>query len=246
MSDNRDSGIEDRINAIVNSNDQESQVPAENSIPDTWSLSERNKEAIRLANRIHKTKHGLFASVPLLCKAEDCPYAETCEIQVQGMAPQYERCPAEIASIMDKFQRYCDTFNIDPDSADYVQMSLIKRAIDAEIMIERAEKLIAGEGEIIKDVVVGMTEDGTAVRKPEISQAVTIKQREEKRLNEALQLLNSTPKDKAKDVKVDMDVSQYAAQLREKLVDLRQKDEESIDVDYEEIDEPGEESRGGR
>ena len=79
-----------------------------------------------------------------------------------------------------------------------VNVGLVKDLIDCEIMIERANQLIAENGGMIKDVVVGISEDGTPLYRPEIHKALEIKERYGKRKDNILQLLNSTPKDKAK------------------------------------------------
>jgi hypothetical protein len=53
------------------------------------------------------------AAIPMLCKAEACPYAEVCPLMDAGMAPEGERCPIEIAMILRRYEEYTKEFGID-------------------------------------------------------------------------------------------------------------------------------------
>lgn len=189
--------------------------------------SDKAKTAMKLAYTMHSTKHGLFASVPLVCKADKCPYASTCIAHLYGVAPYGERCPIEISNITMRFKQYCEELDI--DDKKMVNVGLVKDLIDCEIMIERANQLIAENGGMINDVVVGISEDGTPIHRPEIHKALEIKERYGRRKDNILQLLNSTPKDKAKQSNVTMlDPSKYAAQILNKFMES-QKDIEDAE-----------------
>lgn len=204
------------------------------SMPDTWVCKQPEKasQAMKLANMMNNTRHGLFASIPLVCKGEDCPYAATCVAVLYQTAPVGDRCPVEIVNISQKFTQYCDELGVDGTKA--VDAGLIKELIDCEIVIDRCSQLIAGDGDMIKDVVVGISEEGTPFTRPEIHQAINIKDKTQRRKNEILQLLNSTPKDKAKtDGSQLMDASRYAAEIMKKYMEMPKDD--IIDATYTEI-----------
>lgn len=209
-------------------------LPELPDVPDTWVSKQPKKasQAMRLANKMNKTRHGLFASIPLVCKGEDCPYASTCLAVMYDTAPVGDRCPMEIVSISQKFAQYCQELGVDETKA--VDAGLVKELIDCEIIIDRCNQLIADEGDMIKNVVVGISEDGTAYTRPEIHQALNIKDRTQRRKNEILQLLNSTPKDKAKsDGSQLMDASRYAADIMKKYMEMQKNN--VVDATFTEV-----------
>jgi hypothetical protein len=192
--------------------------------PDTWpDPSDKSKEAMRLAGAMFSTKHGLFAAIPLVCKGEQCPYAKTCIAVYYDTAPTGERCPIEIMDIKNKFMALVQSLQLDENNM--ANTTLLKELIDSEIMIDRANKIIASTGDLIVDVVAVVSESGEAYTRPEIHKAVEIKDKYVKRKNEILQLLNSTPKDKAKmDDLNRIDPSQYAADILARAEIMRNKD----------------------
>jgi hypothetical protein len=211
-------------------------LPALPEIPQTWGpVSEKSKKAMQLAYRMYATKHGLLASIPLVCRAEKCPYAETCIAQLYGTAPVGERCPVEMVNIMHKFVQYCEELNI--DKTKMVNLGLIKELIDCEVMIERCNALLAKSGELIPDVIALVDDQGTPYYKPEIHKAIEIKDKNQKRKNEILQLLNSTPKDKAKTEGVNItDPSSYAAEILKRFQEAQQERGEVLEGEIIEED----------
>jgi hypothetical protein len=115
-----------------------------------------------------------------------------------------------------------------------VMLGLIKELIDYEIQIRRADHKMASQGDFLEDIVVGVTERGHPIVNKEIAKPIDYKERAVKKKHEILQLLNSTPKDKAantKKVEVSMDPSTYAAQLLAKAKDL--DDVKIIDIEVQ-------------
>lgn len=205
------------------------------SLPVQWTFNNAAMEAVQKMNTASKAtgKHGIIASIPIICRGNKCPYVETCpmkalEINVDELNGQ--RCPVEVSTIMRKFEEYIDYFNIDLDSVDHVVIGLIKELIDYEIQIERADNIMAKQGDFLEEVVVGISADGKPIKNKEIAKPVDYKERATKKKHDILQLLNSTPKDKAgQKLNITMDPSTYAAQLLAKAKDLQ--DVEIVDVD---------------
>lgn len=210
-------------NLTVKPTNLDAKPKPEIEFPDTWpEPSSKSKQAMRLAGAMFATKHGLFAAIPLVCRGERCPYADTCVAIHHDTAPQGERCPIEIMDITNKFNSLIKSLDLDEDNM--ANTTLLKELIDSEIMIDRANKLIASQGELIVDVVSIVSEDGEAYTRPEIHKAVEIKDKNVRRKNEILQLLNSTPKDKARQEGLEkIDPSQYASDLLARADELRKK-----------------------
>lgn len=198
------------------------------ALPSSWKLSDEGVEAIKYGVAMNKTKHGMYASIPMLCKGQECQYAEICPILDKGYDPTGERCPLEISLILTRYEDYKDEFNVEED--DFVDMSLIKDLIDYDVQLMRAENKMAIEGDFIQEVVVTVTESGEEVKQPQLSKATEYKERITNKRHKVLELMNSTRKDKAgSKVQVSMDPSSYAAAL---LKDIQRAPGQVIDADY--------------
>lgn len=206
---------------VPRSENIESLLPSREELPTEWKVSERGMRALNAALSMAATKHGLYASIPMLCKADDCPYAEVCPLVEMEQAPHGERCPLEIARILKKYNDYTKELQI--DEKNIVDMSLIKDLIDLDIQITRADNKLAIDGDFLQEQVVGISEQtGEAITNPAIHKAVEYKEKLLKKRHDTLQLLHSTRKDKAGDkLTVSLDPSTYAAQLMEKAAKQR-------------------------
>lgn len=201
-----------------------------NAINSLWNISRKNHEVIENSYAAFGTEYGLYASIPMLCKGEDCVYA-TLYPELHGNEVAVgERCPVEVALIMSRYDQYKNDLHIDPE--DTVDMSILRDVIDYDVQIVRAENKVAIEGDFVKDVVVGMSQTGVKIEQEQISQASEYKQRIQAARNKALNLLNSTRKDKAgQKLTVQMDPSSYTREL------LYKANQEVIDMDFEEVEE---------
>ncbi len=204
-------------------------LPSEWSMPPEWKMSEKGREAIRVAVSISNTKHGLFASVPIVCRGRACPYIETCGLEPFGLAPDGERCPTEIADAMKAFKEYSEEFEIDTESR--VDMGLLKELIDIEITQDRASKILSKDGTFIQDVATAVTERGDIITKPEIHKAAEIKDKLSKRKHEILRLFNATRKDKAGTLAGTLDPSTYAAELLRRAREIQEQN--MVEAEFE-------------
>lgn len=180
--------------------------------PETWKISEKGKEAVNVFRRIAKTKNGLFASVPLICKGDGCPYGAVCDALAEGISPTGERCAREIAYIQDMLDKYIETLKVDEDNV--VTMTLLKELIDCEIMIMRCDSLIANDANIIQNTVIGITEGGHEIKQPQMHKAVEMKNTWINARQKILNQLDATPKDKSKNsLNGFIDASRYASEM---------------------------------
>ena len=211
------------------------------SLPSVWAQNNQNLDNVRKARQFVNTKHGMFASVPIICKGRACPYFQTCWIPESDLQVG-ERCPIEIATILERFEKYCEELNIDPEG-EIVDAGLVKEIVDLEIMMVRADGLLARDGNLIEQVVAGVTPKGQAYHRPEIHMAVELKERLRKEKTRILNQLNATRKDKKSDGTGGNDPSSVAARIIAKVRELEKKGQ-IIDVTPEEVEEStgGEES----
>lgn len=206
---------------------KEKNLPA--AATSTWKLSDKGKEAVSKALSLYNTEFGLYASIPMMCKGDECVYAQLFPELHEGLSEEGQRCPVEIALIMSKYEAYKKELEIQEEDA--VDMSILRDVIDYDVQIVRAENKMAMEGDFVKDVVVGVNEAGVPLTQEQISQAAQYKANIQNKRNSALKMLNSTRKDKAGEkVSLVMDPSSYAKEL------LKDATITTVDADFEELD----------
>lgn len=225
------SNIKNRLSNIMN----DVSPPEEYELPPNWKISHKGKKAIEMAQAMISTRHGLYASIPLVCKGNDCPHISTCGLDLYDMSPEGERCPLEIAKMDQLYKKYANELEIDEESQ--IDLSLLKELIDVEITIDRADSLLAQEGSFIQDVTVSVTENGHRVTRPEIHKAAEIKDKLSKRKQEVMKNLNATRKDKAKEKKIEYDPATYASELIKKGKEKMKEEQNTIDVTLDGGDE---------
>lgn len=199
------------------------------SLPPEWNMSSKGIEAVKLAVSTANTKHGLYSTVPIVCKGYDCPYKNTCSLIPIDMAPTGERCPIEIAMVMKIYDDYVKELDIDETSR--VDLSLIKELIDIEVTMLRADKSLAEAATFIEDVVFNITEKGEVLTKPEINKAQVLKDTLMKRRHEILSKLNATRKDKAANESKFVDPSSFAAELLKRKAQMDREATVVVDVE---------------
>lgn len=134
-----------------------------------WGHSLVGMEGKKAAMSMLSTKTGLYAKVPITCKAENCPYADTCLLLQHDLAPYGEPCSWETALIETKYAEYMQDYDL--DNSSYTDNTMVSELINLDVKLERQKALIASEGVSIVDVVAGITESGEQFTRPEISKA---------------------------------------------------------------------------
>ena len=207
-----------------------------------WGISSAVIKEIGNMNRIYSSKHGLFASVPIICKGPDCAYKDVCMVsQAQRIVGQ--RCPMEIAAILSRYEQWCMHFEINTtddmiDPKDLVDATLIKDLVNIEVQILRAENKIALNGDFMADTLLDIDKKckpyfGKIVA-PETEFLMTWQDKKIKILNQ----LNATRKDKAADKRKES-ASDAAIEIFQKVKELERK-QQVINISDLNFDESGE------
>ena len=204
---------------------------------DVWQLSEQGKRAKSIASKMHNTTHGLYASIPIICKSKECPYSDSCYLYNMGEEPYAEPCPIEVSTVEDLAQRYMEELEINPN--DMVDISMVRDVIDMDISIMRCNKKLAADADIVQEVVAGVSEHGDEFTQPQIHKAYDLQLRLMRQRSQILDKLHATRKEKAKDDRSSsIDFTDYIKQLKNraddyddvKIVDVVDEDEEEIEV----------------
>lgn len=182
-----------------------SNLPILEQMENTWGMPTALAAVAQNAQGLYKIKHGMFASVPILCKADQCPYKETCRID-PSFRISGQRCPQEAGAIMARYEQWCRHFKINFEGdavsdGDLVDVSLIRDLVENEIQILRAENKIAISGDFIGRTISSIDQRGNVYYEDAVTPEAQYKLQLQDKRYKLLNLLNSTRKDKASDMK---------------------------------------------
>ena len=164
----------------------------ESNIANIWGHSAIGSQAKQAAMTMLSTKSGLYAKIPITCKTDACPYAQSCALLPYGLAPLGEKCPWETAMIETRYAQYVEDYNLDESS--FTDKTLISELVNIDIMLERTKALMSAEQVPITEVVAGMTESGEEYTRPEISKAYELYERNLNRKDKILESMLGTRK----------------------------------------------------
>lgn len=201
----------------------------ERNLNNMWGYSNVGIEAKRAAMSMLATKTGMYSRIPLVCKAENCPYSESCSLLPYNLAPYGEPCPMETAQIEIRYAGYEKDFNL--DTASFTDKNLVSELINHDIMLERCKALITKEGVLVTDVVAGIAENGEEFYRPEVSKHWEAYERVQKKRNEIYNLMMATRKDnKDKEAQGEDSITKMMADMFAADFVVEEKPEEFIDV----------------
>lgn len=171
----------------------------EQNLSNIWGHSTLGLEAKKAAMSMLSTKNGMYARIPLVCKANGCPYADSCVLLRYNLAPMGEPCPKETAEIELRYAAYDDDFEL--DNSSFTDRNLISELINYDIMLDRLRALLVKEEVLVVDVVTGVTEQGDEYTHPEVSKTWEAYERVEKKRNNIYDLMLATRKSQKSDNK---------------------------------------------
>lgn len=168
-----------------------------------WGYSHKGQVAKSAAMSMLSTKSGLYARIPITCKGAGCPYSDTCALLAAGLEPYGEKCAIETELIDRAFEGYKYDFGLD-DNASYTDLNIIKNIISCDVMMERAQALIAQEGTAIDETYAGSNEKtGEDFYNKDISKALELFERHEKQRSRLYDMMLGTRKAKAQAKQTD-------------------------------------------
>lgn len=223
MSDNfmTDLTNEDKELAIAN------REQLEKNITNLWGHSSKGIEAKKAAMTMLGTKNGMYAKIPLICKAETCPYASTCMLLRYDLAPIGEPCPEETAQVEVRYVQYDKQFEL--DEASFTDKNLVSELINYDIMLNRLRTLLAKEEVMVVDVVTGVSEQGDVFTHPEVSKTWEAYERVSKKRDNIYDMMLATRKSvkSNKDVDTSNSITQVLSQVMSAddfVIDVRPED----------------------
>lgn len=207
-----------------------------------WGIQPSLIKEISNMNKVYSSKHGMFSSVPIICRSQDCAYKDVCMVSQQQRVIG-QRCPMEIATILSRYEQWCEHFDIDTsqnaiNAADLVDATLIKDLVNLEVQMMRTENKIALNGDFMADTLLDIDKKCNPyygkIVSPEVEFLMTLQDKKIKILNQ----LNATRKDKASE-KNKTNGSDTAIRIFQEVQSLVKK-QNNINVSDIEFDEDGE------
>jgi hypothetical protein len=191
--------------------------------PESWSDDEK-KRAVELV-RPQKTRTSMFSSIPMNCEATKCTFADTCPLLKENLAPKGNPCPIEMSIVAQFTAEYMEQLDVQSDNL--VEVSMIRDLVDQEVQYIRKTKLLAKE-HFIQENIIGIDHQGQPIIKKELHLAVELEDRLHKRRKDLRNQLLATREAKAKIGQTQLDTAQAISDIIHKVQNIEIEREKLI------------------
>lgn len=185
-------------------------------LPEEWD-SEQRARAMEMI-RPPRTRTSMFTSIPMVCRAKDCPFARSCPLLAEHLAPKGKPCPLEMAVVSQFMQEYMEDLGVDIDNL--VEVSMIRDLVDQEVQYLRKTKLLADE-HFIQENVIGIDQDGNPVVRKELHLAVELEDRLHRRKKDLRNQLLATREARAKVGQTQLDTAQTISNIMDSVREIQ-------------------------
>jgi len=153
-------------------------------------------EAIKLKRAYSTMTTGINSSVPLICRAEQCPFAQSCiHVELEN-APIGRQCPIELELLYYHTRKFIEEFDVPMDR--HSEVMLVQELAELIIYETRVTKTLAkSEFGDLRGERVKFSPDGEEFREDTEHWAFGVKERIKTRRMKILDALNATRKNKA-------------------------------------------------
>lgn len=206
------------------------QIPGINNnafseVQSMWKLSPQTMSKVQQVALACNSRYAMLANIPIKCNGDTCPYFGTCSIDVLSL-PVGERCPIEIATLLTRFEKYCNELEITDDMP--VDLGQVKELIDLEVMILRCDSKMAMNVDFIEDSLVDVTKGGVYIYEKKVTQEAQFKLSLYERHSKILKDLNASRASKKEAGLVD-DASKAAATLMRRIKEVSARSGSTMD-----------------
>lgn len=176
--------------------------------PESWNDGQKAKAAEMV--RPGKMRTSLFTSIPMVCHAEKCVFADVCPLMKQNLAPKGNPCPIEMSAVQQFMVEYMTQLGVEPD--DLIEVAMVRDLVDLEIQTMRTTWLRSKE-HFIQDNVVGVDAEGNPIMRKELHLAIEYDDRILRRKKSLREQLLATREARAKVGQGTQDTAQMVAKL---------------------------------
>ena len=203
------------------------------NVRETLELSRHQVETLIKNSTI--STFGVNNTLPLVCQAEECPFASICSFHKMGIAPKGERCPDEILYLDAMVPQLISDMGVDLEN--YLEINMVQEYAATLLDERRARNMIALEGDV-KEVATSVVQaTGTVLYQEQLTPYVDIKDKASRRLSLIRKELLATREQRAKyKLSDDRDPSSRAADMREKFELLKSRTDKEKEDRKENLD----------
>lgn len=155
------------------------------------TISKRHYTGLVYSLRVEK-HHTYFANS---IATHNCDFAETCPLQLKGIAPKGKKCPIELNMVADFMENMMMDLNVDPENL--IEVSMVRDLVDQEIQHVRKSNLLSRE-DLIQENVIGLDDENRPIIKKELHLAVELEDKILKRKKEIRNQLLASRESRAK------------------------------------------------
>lgn len=193
-------------------------------LPDLYS-DEKQMTLVAEAVRPSKTKTSLFSSIPMRCMSDKCPFADTCPLEQNNVAPKGKPCPIEMALVSQFMESIMSELRVNPDNL--IEVSMVRDLVDQEIQQLRATKILAKES-FIQENIIGIDDQGRPIVKKEMHLAVELSDKLLKRKKEIRNQMMATREQRAKAGQAQLDSAQLISGWMDAIRDVEEQREKAL------------------
>ena len=144
-----------------------------------------------LAKWAVKARKGASREAPMLCTSEQCPYAKQCPLIKSGVNIEpFTECPLESYLMEEWDEDMAASIADKPGDKLYApDLRTISHSTLLEILMRRTTMELANDPEVVKEVVIGIDEEGKPVKAEKLNDKITAVQnmiKTEEKLHDSL------------------------------------------------------------
>lgn len=157
----------------------------------------------KLARAISHPRENVINSLAQIC-SPGCPFVADCPYELAGVIPAGERCPVEMRNARLLLKGYMEALSdrlgaeISDLENDMITYNLVMGVVEADIVSNRLNSILAKDGPIQEDPAAIHQESGRVWYKDEESVVMKMKDRVNKRKDSLFEQLIATPEMQAK------------------------------------------------
>ena len=201
-------------------------------------LSFTPDEAKEIRRQLRTMSTGAISMLPLVCAAEECPFASRCVFMKMGKIPRGNQCLIELNLLREWRVFYFDEYEVDPNS--FTEVTIINELAELEVLLWRLNMSLSKpeNAELIQENTVGVDKRGNPVTQKQPSSLLDARDKLLNRKSKLIKMMVGDRQEKYKRESAlkrreEKDPSQTMSELRKKLehiqreLNQKQKDLES-------------------
>ena len=193
------------------------------------------EQAKNISRSMRHLTTGINASVPMICKGLDCPFANSCIYVQENKIPLARPCLIEKQLIEYWTVQYMEEFNVDINNTTEVLM--VSELAEFNIYEKRiTQHLSEKHQDLLQDFVMGFDANGNELVNKDISKAWELKEKIKSKRMKVLEALMATRKERTKlkiEEKTGNTSSEQIGSIRKRLEELNRAISQIRTVDAE-------------